>query len=85
MFYVSLTVTAKQKTCNIQRKENQSILLQKKKKTSFHKGRQQEREKGKKETQTKAINKMTLVVLTYRKLLNVSRLNYSLKKHRVIR
>lgn len=51
MFYVSLTVTAKQKTCNIQRKENQSILLQKKKKKpSFHKGRQQEREKGKKET-----------------------------------
>lgn len=84
MFYVSLTVTAKQKTCNIQRKENQSILLQKKK-PSFHKGRQQEREKGKKETQTKAINIMTLMVLTYRKLLNVSRLNYSLKKHRVIR
>lgn len=77
-------VTAKQKTCNIQRKENQSILLLQKK-PSFHKGRQQEREKGKKETQTKAINKMTLVVLTYRKLLNVSRLNYSLKRHRVIR
>lgn len=64
MFYVSLIVIAKQKTHDIQRKENQSIPLQKIIISQRKAAREGERKK-RNVKQPKAINKMTLVVFTY--------------------